>query len=458
MDRRYWDEELETAPWPDVEAWQAAHVVHFLDGLRARSDFHKDRVDSAARPAGRPRSLELLRDLPFTTKDDLRRSQDVPVPGEPFGRHQAVPLSEIVQVVSSSGTTGHPLYYALTAADLEHWRQTIATVFFAAGIRADDVVAHLVGLPGVAGGLPYADGFRTIGATLAWLGGFPTERILGSFARLQVSAVLSTASFGTYLTDHCDDLIGVPAASLGVRKFLGGGEPGFGQPEIREKVRSGWALDHVREVMGLADVLSAVWGECDDENGMHFCGQRGVAIELIDPATGDRRPWSEGATGEVVYTTFAREATPMLRYRSSDHVVVTGVDCRCGRTSPRIRCVGRTDDMLIYKGMNVFPTAIRDVALTAVGDAVEPYVRIWKDHAGQVRFDDAIPVDIEAAEGLDRARYPGLARQIEAELRGRLQVRAAVSVVAPGTLPRSAYKTPLVHVRSNGEAETKDEP
>jgi phenylacetate-CoA ligase/benzoylacetate-CoA ligase len=458
MDRRYWDEELETAPWPDVEAWQAAHVVHFLDGLRARSDFHKDRVDSAARPAGRPRSLELLRDLPFTTKDDLRRSQDVPVPGEPFGRHQAVPLSEIVQVVSSSGTTGHPLYYALTAADLEHWRQTIATVFFAAGIRADDVVAHLVGLPGVAGGLPYADGFRTIGATLAWLGGFPTERILGSFARLQVSAVLSTASFGTYLTDHCDDLIGVPAASLGVRKFLGGGEPGFGQPEIREKVRSGWALDHVREVMGLADVLSAVWGECDDEDGMHFCGQRGVAIELIDPATGDRRPWSEGATGEVVYTTFAREATPMLRYRSSDHVVVTGVDCRCGRTSPRIRCVGRTDDMLIYKGMNVFPTAIRDVALTAVGDAVEPYVRIWKDHAGQVRFDDAIPVDIEAAEGLDRARYPGLARQIEAELRGRLQVRAAVSVVAPGTLPRSAYKTPLVHVRSNGEAETRDEP
>lgn len=457
MDRRYWDEELETAPWPDVQAWQAGHVVHFLDGLRSRSDFHKDRVDSGARPAGTPRSLELLQSLPFTTKDDLRRSQEDPVPGEPFGRHQAAPLSEIVQVVSSSGTTGHPLYYALTAADLELWRQMIATVFFAAGIRAGDVVAHLVGLPGVAGGLPYADGFRTIGATLAWLGGFPTERILGSFPRLQVSAVLSTASFGTYLTDHCEDLIGVPAASLGVAKFLGGGEPGFGQREIREKVRSGWALDHVREVMGLADVLSAVWGECDDEDGMHFCAQRGVAIELVDPATGDQLPWREGATGEVVYTTFAREATPMLRYRSSDHIVVTGVGCRCGRTSPKIRCIGRTDDMLIYKGMNVFPTAIRDVALSAVGDSVEPYVRIWKDRPDQVRFDDAIPVDIEAAEGLDEQRYPGLARRIEAELRGRLQVRAAVSVVAPGTLPRSAYKTPLVHVRANGEAATGEE-
>jgi phenylacetate-CoA ligase/benzoylacetate-CoA ligase len=455
MDRRYWDEDLETAPWPEVEAWQAGHVVHFLDGLRSRSDFHKDRVDSAARPAGTPRSLELLADLPFTTKDELRRSQDEQVAGEPFGRHQAVPLSEIVQVVSSSGTTGHPLYYALTAADLDLWRQMIAAVFFTAGIRPGDVVAHLVGLPGVAGGLPYADGFRTIGATLAWLGGFPTERILGSFRRLQVSAVLSTASFGTYLTDHCEDLIGEAASSLGVAKFLGGGEPGFGQREIRDKVRSGWALDHVREVMGLADVLSAVWGECDDESGMHFCAQRGVAIELIDPATGKQQPWREGATGEVVYTTFVREATPMLRYRSADHVVVTGVGCSCGRTSPKIRCIGRTDDMLIYKGMNVFPTAIRDVALSAVGAAVQPYVRIWKERPDQVRFDDAIPVDIEASAQLAAERYPALASQIEAELRSRLQVRAVVSVVAPGTLPQNAYKTPLVHVRSNGEGNAK---
>ena len=461
---RYWDEELETAPWRDVEAWQAARLVSFLDGLRARSDFHKGRVDTrglhqppprhtAARPSGTPRTLEFLADLAFTTKDEMRRSQNEQLPGEPFGRHQAVPLPEIVQVVSSSGTTGNPLYYALTAADLEVWRQAIAGAFFTAGIRPGDVVAHLVGLPGVAGGLPYADGFRTIGAALAWLGGFPTERILRSFPRLQVSAVLSTASFGTYLTDHCQEIIGEPAAALGVTKFLGGGEPGFGVPSIREKVRAGWGLDHVREVMGLADVLSAMWGECDDETGMHFCAARGVAIELVDPATGGQIPWEDGAAGEVVYTTFAREATPMLRYRSSDHVVVTGVGCSCGRTSPKIRCIGRTDDMLIYKGMNVFPTAIRDVALAAVGDVVAPYLRIWKERADQVRFDDAIPVDIEAADGLTADRYPAVAARIETELRGRLQVRAAVSVVAPGSLPRSDYKTPLVHVRANGGRE-----
>jgi phenylacetate-coenzyme A ligase PaaK-like adenylate-forming protein len=450
----FWDEELETAPWPEVEAWQARRVADFADGLRTRSAFHKDRLASAARPHGEPGSLEFLADLPFTTKEEVRRSQDEQAPGEPFGRHQCVPLSQVVQVISSSGTTGTPLFYAVTAADLELWRQVIATVFFTCGIRADDVVGHLVGLPGVAGGLPYADGFRTIGAALAWLGGFPTERILRSIPHLQVTALLSTASFGTYLTDQCTDLIGRPASSLGVRKLLGGGEPGFGVPSIREKIRDGWQLTHLREMMGLADVLPAMWGECDDEDGMHFCAQRAVAIELIDPGTGDQLRWEEGAEGEVVYTTFAREATPMLRYRSSDHVVVRGTGCPCGRTSPRIRCVGRTDDMLIYKGMNVFPAAIRDVALTAAGAAVEPYLRVWKERTDQVRFDDPIPVDVEAAEALPPERYPEVAGRIEADLRNRLQVRAAVSVVAPGTLPRSAYKTPLVHVRSEEGKDT----
>jgi phenylacetate-CoA ligase/benzoylacetate-CoA ligase len=455
MARRYWDEGLETAAWAEVEAWQAVRVAEFVDGLRVRSAFHKDRLDSAARPHGSPSSLRFLADLPFTTKDDIRRSQEDQLPGEPLGRHQGVPLDAVVQVVSSSGTTGNPMFYGVTAVDLEVWRQAIAAVFFTCGIRADDVVGHLVGLPGVAGGLPYADGFRTIGATLAWLGGFPTDRILASIPRLQVTALLSTASFGTYLTDHCADLIGAPAASLGVRKLLGGGEPGFGVPEIREKIRAGWELTHLREMMGLADVLPAMWAECDDESGMHFCAQRAVAVELIDPAGGEAVSWEEGAAGEAVYTTFAREATPALRYRSSDHVLVTGAGrCACGRTSPRIRCVGRTDDMLIYKGMNVFPAAIREVALTAGGDAVEPYLRVWKERADQVRFDDPIPVEVEAAGLLPVERYAEVAARIEAELRSRLQVRAAVALVAAGTLPRGAYKTPLVHVRPEAGKET----
>lgn len=194
-------------------------------------------------------------------------------------------------------------------------------------------------------------------------------------------------------------------------------------------------------------VYKVLWAECDDEGGMHFCGQRCVIVELIDPASGAPVPWEPGATGEAVYTTIGREATPALRYRSADHMLVTATTCPYGRTSPRVRCVGRTDDMLIYKAMNVFPSAIRDVVLEHVGDRVRPYVRLWKDAADQVRFDDPIPIDVEAAGDVPEAAYRDIAVAVETEVRRHLQVRVTATVVAPGTLPHSAYKTPLVHVR-----------
>jgi phenylacetate-CoA ligase/benzoylacetate-CoA ligase len=187
---------------------------------------------------------------------------------------------------------------------------------------------------------------------------------------------------------------------------------------------------------------------------MHFCGQRSVAVELIDPASGAVQPWEDGATGEAVYTTFAREATPALRYRSADHLVVTAMSCACGRTSPRVRCVGRTDDMLIYKGMNVFPSAIRDVVMQRFPGAVEPYLRIWKDRADQVRYDTPIPVDVEASPGLAGGRYEDVAHAIDRELRARLQIRADVTILAPETLPRTAYKTPLLHVREQSRTQS----
>ena len=158
--------------------------------------------------------------------------------------------------------------------------------------------------------------------------------------------------------------------------------------------------------MGIGDVMSALWGECDDASGMYFCAQRHVAVELIDPVTGARVPWREGAEGEPIYTTFDREATPTLRYRSADHVVVLGTECRCGRTASKIRCIGRTDDMLIYKGMNVYPSAIRDVVLSRFSDAVAPYMRIWKERKDQVRLDSPIPLEIERRLELPASGFP----------------------------------------------------
>jgi len=448
----HWNAELESMPWRDVERWQATQVDAFLPALRARSPLYA-RLHGAASP--RVADLADLRALPFTTKDDLRTAQDAASAGAPFGANQGVPSSAIVQALSSSGTTGRPLYYALTARDVETFTDAIATVWFAAGIRSDDVVAHLVGLPMVAGGLPYADGFRRVGATLCWLGGFPTERILADMRRLRATALLATTSFALHLAERWDEGGRETDVASSLRKVLGGGEPGLHHAEIRSRIAAGLGGADVRETMGLGDVLPSMWGECGQRDGMHFCAQRSVAVELVDPATGDPVAWREGATGELVYTTFARDATPVVRYRSRDHALVTGVGCACGRTSPRMRCIGRTDDMLIYKGMNVFPAALRDVVAERFAGTVQPFVRIWKERAGQVRFDDAIAVDVETLAALDDGARARLGRAIEAEVRSRLQVRIAATVVAPGSLPRGTYKSPLVAVRPTPPAEGK---
>jgi phenylacetate-CoA ligase/benzoylacetate-CoA ligase len=441
----HWNAELETMPWRAVERWQAAQIDAFLPALRARSRLYA-RLHRAAPP--RVRDFADVRALPLTTKDDLRAAQDAANDAAPFGDNQGVDSAAIVQALSSSGTTGRPLYYALTARDVETFADAIATVWFAAGIRPDDVVAHLVGLPMVAGGLPYADGFRRVGATLCWLGGFPTERILADMRRLRATALLATTSFALHLAERWDDAGRETAIASSLRKVLGGGEPGLHHAEIRARIGSGFGGADVRETMGLGDVLPSMWGECERHGGMHFCAQRSVAVELVDPGSGERVEWREGATGELVYTTFARDATAVVRYRSRDHALVTGVGCACGRTSPRIRCIGRTDDMLIYKGMNVFPAAVRDVVAERFAGTVRPFVRIWKERADQVRFDDAIALDVETIAPIDDdAAGERLARAIEAEVRSRLQVRVAVTIVAPGSLPRGTYKSPLVAVR-----------
>ena len=196
MERIYWNSELETKPWPEVEAWQAERIAGFVSRLPGRSEFYRSHLGAGASGAGSMRSFDALDELPFTEKNQLRQAQSQPKAGRPFGSNQATPLFEIVQAVSSSGTTGDPMFYALTQRDLDVWSDGIANVFFTCGVRPEDVVAHLVGLPMVAGGLPYADGFRRIGATLAWLGGFPTERILRALPKLQASAILATTSFG----------------------------------------------------------------------------------------------------------------------------------------------------------------------------------------------------------------------------------------------------------------------
>jgi phenylacetate-coenzyme A ligase PaaK-like adenylate-forming protein len=440
----YWDHALECRPWAATLAWQAAHLPGFLARLQQSSGLYAGRLAGVASES--VSSVRALESLPTTGKEDLRRGQQERVPGAVLGQQQCAPSTDIVQVISSSGTTGNPVYFGLTKADLTAWTRSIAAMYYTAGLRPGSVAGLSTGMPIVAGGLPYADAIREIGSTLVWFGGQPTPRMALTFDRLPIDSLIATASFSTFFADRLTEILGKPARTLGVRTVIAGGEPGMGQPEIRAAVMESWGATRVSEVMGLGDVISGAWGECEVGEGMHFTAGRDVLVELVDPESGAQVDWVDGAEGELLYTTFTREATPVLRFRSRDHVVVTGMGCSCGRATPRIRCIGRTDDMVIYKAMNVFPSAIRDVALSVGGSQVDEVMRIRKSSATQVRFDDPIPLEVQLRARVGAEDEISLARRIEAAVQERLRVRVAVEFRPPGTIPLGAYKNALTYV------------
>jgi phenylacetate-CoA ligase/benzoylacetate-CoA ligase len=443
MADEYFDPEVETRPWAELLAAQHAQLPGYLARLARVAPLFTERLTGL--DLERAGAERVWAEVPFTTKEDLRAAQADVDPERPLGALQAVPTADVVQVLASSGTTGAPVFFGLTEADRQAWLQSIATMFFTTGVRRTSRVALTTGMPLVAGGMPFADAVRHIGATLVWVGGQTPARMATIFDRLGVDTFIGTASYATFAAQRLGEALGRPASRSAMRTIIAGGEPGLGEPTTRARLIDEWGAERVSEVMGLGDVMPGLWGECPEGGGMHFTGARNVLVELIDPATGALVDWEPGAHGEAVYTPFTRQATPVVRFRSRDHLHVEAVSCPCGRTSPRIRCVGRTDDMLIYKAMNVFPSAIREVVLTEFAEQVAGPMRIRKQTAAQVRFDDPLPLEVELARpaGADRE---ALRTRIEESVRERLRVRVAVELLDRGAIPVGEYKNALTYV------------
>ncbi|QAY59314.1 phenylacetate--CoA ligase family protein [Microbacterium protaetiae] len=428
--------------WATRQSDLAAQVPDLLRRLRGASIAWRERL--AGVEPGQFGTVDSLADLPFMTKGELRAMQADATREQPLGGLQVAATRDLVQVISSSGTTGDPMFFGVTVADWTAWKRAVGSAFATAGIGRGSLTAHTTGMPMVAGGIAYADGIREAGGTLAWVGGQTMTRMVAMINRLGVNTLLGTASFATFFAEKCEAELGRPARELAVRTVIAGGEPGLGAPEIRERIADVWGATRVSEIMGLGDVLPVLWAECAEGHGMHFTAAPHVLVELIDPETGAHLPWEPGVTGEAVYTTIDREACPVVRFRSRDQLSVTGVACRCGRTTPTVRCIGRTDDMLIYKAMNVYPSAIRDIAMQVGGSAVGS-LRVRKDSNDQVRFDDPIPLEIElAADDSEAAR---LAAEIAEAVRQELRVRVSPEVLAPGSIPLGEYKNALTYAK-----------
>jgi phenylacetate-CoA ligase len=428
--------ELETRPWADQLALDDRHYRAQLAYLFARSGYYRRKLAEAGcaseRDAG---GLTEIARLPLTDKHELRATC---TPENPIGAHLCATHAEIARIYSTSGTTGVPSYVPLTAADLENWVIGSACSYAASGVRPGQrIVSTYNAGPFVAGAALAA--FDRIGLCHIPIGGGNTERLLQAIQRLGPQAVVLTPSYAAHLieaaAEHDVDLRG-----SSVERVLVAGEPGGGEPAFRARLEEAWGAQ-VTEAMGIGDIGVSLWGECEAQDGMHLGARGFVHAELIDPGTGATVAMEDGATGELVLTHLRHRAAPLLRFRTRDHVTVGTSPCRCGRTGPRVRCVGRTDDMLIVRGVNLFPSAVREVVGAFVPD-VSGHILVAPVAPG-VKQEPPLPVRVELAH--DRPADPALAEAIRGRLRDVLVVQTRIELVPWGSLQRSDYKSKLVN-------------
>jgi phenylacetate-CoA ligase len=396
--------------------------------LYERSPFYRNKLVAAGfSTAESVGGLEAIAALPFTEKDELRRSQ---AEHPPLGAHAGVRISELARIYSTSGTSGAPLYIPLTRNDVEQWREIGRRTYSCNGLKAGERVVTTYGAgPFVAGASLAA--FEAIGAVHIPVGVGNTDKLLAAVERLQPEALACTPSYAL----HIAEVAAARGVSLApIQRIIVGGEPGGGEPGFRHRLESLYGNAKVFEIMGIGDVAASLWGECPARQGMHFSAGEFIHVELIDPDTGSPNKLADGAEGELVYTHLAREAAPLLRFRSRDHVRVWSSKCACGSTALRARCIGRTDDMLIVRGVNVFPSAVREV-VARFQPRVSGAILIRPRSRG-VRQEPPLPVLVEGD--------PALSETIARELREALTFTPEIRMVAPQTLPRSDYKSKLV--------------
>jgi phenylacetate-CoA ligase len=320
----------------------------------------------------------------------------------------------------------------LTAGDLENWVRASARSYAASGVRPGQrIVSTYNAGPFVAGAALGA--FERIGLCHIPVGTGNTERLLQAIDHLKPEAVVTTPSYAAHLAERAD------LRSSSVERVLVAGEPGGGEPAFRAKLETGWGAK-VTEAMGVGDIGVSLFGECEEQNGMHLGARGFVHAEVIDPETRAPLELGDGVRGELVLTHLRHRAAPLLRFRTRDHVQVWTNECKCGRTSPRIRCIGRTDDMLIVRGVNVFPSAVREV-VSAFQPAVSGHVLV-KPQAPGVKQEPPLPVAVELAP--DGAADQALADAIREKLRSVLVIQTRVELVPWGSLKRSEYKSKLL--------------
>lgn len=419
----------------DMERLQLERLQHSIRRAYEKVPFYRKLMDKAG---VRPEHIRSLRDLsliPFTVKDDLRDNY-------PFGLF-AEPMKNIVRFHSSSGTTGKPIVVGYTRNDMEIWTDCCARVASAAGVTSDDICQISFGYGMFTGGFGMHAGVERIGAGVVPVSSGNSERQLMFMQDFGTTALVATPSYVLHLSEVMREM-GIKKEDLKLRVGLFGGEGHT--PEMRALIEERLGIIDTQNY-GLTEICGpGISYECLEICGMHITEDH-FYPEIIDPETGEVLP--EGEEGELVLTTLTKEGIPMLRYRTRDITRITREPCRCGRTNARMDLVrGRSDDMMVIRGVNVFPSQIESVLMTVQG--IGPHYQIIVTNE---QFMDKLEVQVELVDGQLLERYAELQRlteEIHQKIRTVLQLDVKVTLLNPKTLERTVGKARhVIDLRQN---------
>jgi phenylacetate-CoA ligase len=415
----------------DLAAHRQACWERQRDYVAACSPLHR-RVWGNITP---PRQLEALAELPLVDKEMLRESQRT---HPPFGDYLAAPESKIARVHRTSGTTGTAMNLALSAEDARATAIVGARAQAASGLGPGHRVVHCLNYRLWMGGFTDHTSLEATGAAVVPFGVGDSELLIRTIRELRITAISCTPSYPAVLERVIAERFpGLRPRDLGLRLGLFGGEAALDDPAFRRRLEETWGLKARNANYGVTDVFCNFAGQTEIDNDLHFMALDVLHPELIAPESGDVLPWREGERGELVLTHVSRACQPLVRFRTGDIIQLTGTGrAACGRTAPRFRVIGRSDDMVVVRGINAFPAQV--AAVINRNAALSGEYRIVLDGPGPY---DVLPVEAELAEMLSGAAPAGLAEAVAADIKRELGLTAGVTLLPFGALPRTAGKT-----------------
>ena len=447
-DAKLWNPEVERMAPERLRNLQWQRLGRQLGYLWESSPFYRQRMAAAGAAPQEVRTWEDFHRIPVLRKDDLRAAQQQSLleHDHPYGGITCAPRERLVRINATSGTTGSPTLYCLTAGDVAVVNEMHARKYWRAGVRPGDVVVQALSLSMFTGGLPLSQGIMHLGAAVVPVGAEGgSRRILEYLRLLTPAAIVATPGLGEVLIQRCPEILGVELRELSIRKFFAAGEPGGSIPSVREKLAAGFGAE-VFDHTGGGHAFHGI--TCGANDGMHFVSPDHCLLELVAPGNGDTVELVDGARGEMVVTFLAWEGGPFLRTSFGDVIEVRTSRCACGLHGIRFSIVGRADDMLIVKGVNLFPAAVKGV-VAAFSPELSGRFQVVLDQPGP-RVAGTLQLRIELGAGVSEVALRNLEDRLLEHMRGALRISPAIEFVPPGGIPEATHKACWITVKDDG--------